>query len=311
MCDFIARTNWLNIKSNYFVHTIIIFNLSYYTNITITVTLMNHLTLCRALFLFFPKYYPHKSCTIFHINLYVFNIYTEIPNGTNKLNHVKRSAVFQNKPFGIPYSRMNHFAMTGISVCSRLFKTPFTTVMLNGILLLMKGSSLTNWSLFPSFFFDLVWQMMLLSLTALFEWGTMVLWMRVVPPARSSLSKSMKHSSHGNSNRVKMQTPAITLWFLEQCLLGFFILEKQLTSQDMFLIRSELSITAYLFLVLYRSTSCHKPPRYVPYKGTYVSYDGTFGMPDQGQMLNVWESQTAKSALRNDWPRIVPRHMSI
>ncbi len=53
----------------------------------------------------------------------------------------------------------------------------------------------------------------------------------------------------------KMQTPAITLWFPEQCLLGFFIFEKQLTSQDMFLIRSELSITAYLFLVLYRSTS--------------------------------------------------------
>jgi hypothetical protein len=52
-----------------------------------------------------------------------------------------------------------------------------------------------------------------------------------------------------------MQTPAITLWFPEQGLLGFFILEKQLASQDMFLIRSELSITAYLFLVLYRSTS--------------------------------------------------------
>ncbi len=54
-------------------------------------------------------------------------------------------------------------------------------------------------------------------------------------------------------NRVKMQTPAIPLWFPEQCLLGFFILEKQLASQDMFLVRSELSITAYLFLLLYRS----------------------------------------------------------
>jgi hypothetical protein len=53
----------------------------------------------------------------------------------------------------------------------------------------------------------------------------------------------------------KMQTPAITLWFPEQCLLGFFILKKQLASQDMFLIRSKLSITAYLFLVLYRSIS--------------------------------------------------------
>ncbi len=40
----------------------------------------------------------------------------------------------------------------------------------------------------------------------------------------------------------KMRTLAITLWFPEQCLvLGFFILEKQLASQDMFLIRSKLS----------------------------------------------------------------------
>ncbi len=52
-----------------------------------------------------------------------------------------------------------------------------------------------------------------------------------------------------------MQTPATTLWFPEQCLLGFFILEKQLASQDMFLVRPKLSITAYLFLVLYGSTS--------------------------------------------------------
>jgi hypothetical protein len=49
-----------------------------------------------------------------------------------------------------------------------------------------------------------------------------------------------------------MRTPAITLWFPEQCLLGFFILEKQLASQNMFLVRSKLSITVYLFLILYR-----------------------------------------------------------
>ncbi len=52
----------------------------------------------------------------------------------------------------------------------------------------------------------------------------------------------------------KMQTPAITLWFPEQCLLGYFILAKQLASQNVFLIRSKFSITAYLFLVFYRST---------------------------------------------------------
>ncbi len=33
---------------------------------------------------------------------------------------------------------------------------------------------------------------------------------------------------------------------------------------------------------------CHRPPRYVPYKCTYVPYNGTFGMSDQGQMLDVW-----------------------
>ncbi len=32
---------------------------------------------------------------------------------------------------------------------------------------------------------------------------------------------------------------------------------------------------------------CPKPPRYVPYKCTYVPYDGTFGASDQGQMLDV------------------------
>ncbi len=53
----------------------------------------------------------------------------------------------------------------------------------------------------------------------------------------------------------KMQTLLITLGFPEQCLLGFFILEKQLASQNVFLVRFELFITAYLFLVLYRSTS--------------------------------------------------------
>ncbi len=33
MCNFIARTNWLKVESNYLVDTIIIFNLSYYMNI--------------------------------------------------------------------------------------------------------------------------------------------------------------------------------------------------------------------------------------------------------------------------------------
>jgi hypothetical protein len=36
-----------------------------------------------------------------------------------------------------------------------------------------------------------------------------------------------------------------------------------------------------------KNRQCRKPPRYVPYKGTYVPYDGTFGIPDQGQTLDV------------------------
>ncbi len=108
MCDFVARTNWSNIESNYFVDTIIIFHLSYYTNISITVTFVKQVMLCRAFSFVCPESYPHKSGANFHIDLYVFNIRTEIPNGTNKLNHMKRSAVFQNKSFQIPYGRMNH-----------------------------------------------------------------------------------------------------------------------------------------------------------------------------------------------------------
>ncbi len=99
MCDFVARTNWSNIESIYFLDTIIIFNLSYYTNIMITFTFVNQAMLCHAFFFFPPKYYSHKSCTIFHIDLYVFNIHMKISNSTNKLNHVLRPAVFQNKPF--------------------------------------------------------------------------------------------------------------------------------------------------------------------------------------------------------------------
>ncbi len=108
MCDFVARTNWSKIESNYFVNTITNLNLSYYTNITITVTFVNQSTLCHAFFLFPSKNYPHKSRAIFHINMYILNIHTEVPNSTNKLNHMKRSAVFQNKPFAFPDSRMNH-----------------------------------------------------------------------------------------------------------------------------------------------------------------------------------------------------------
>jgi hypothetical protein len=33
--------------------------------------------------------------------------------------------------------------------------------------------------------------------------------------------------------------------------------------------------------------ACRRPSRYVPYKGTFVLYDSTFGASDQGQTLDV------------------------
>ena len=39
-----------------------------------------------------------------------------------------------------------------------------------------------------------------------------------------------------------------------------------------------------------------------------VPYKRTFGVPDQGQMLDVREGQTVESALRDDWTWNVPHH---
>ncbi len=109
MCNFIARTNWSIIESNYFMYPIIVLNHPYYTNVTITVTFVNQVTLSHTFLLFLPENYPHKSGAIFQINLYVFDVHMEIPNGTHKLHHVKQLAVFQDKQFEIPYGGMNHF----------------------------------------------------------------------------------------------------------------------------------------------------------------------------------------------------------
>ncbi len=108
MCDFVARTNWSNIESNYFVNTIKIFNLSYYTNIKITVTFVIQPTLCHAFFFFSPENYPHKSHAIFHSDFYILSIDSEVSNSTNKLSHMRRSVIFQNKPLAFGDSRMNH-----------------------------------------------------------------------------------------------------------------------------------------------------------------------------------------------------------
>ncbi len=93
MCNFVARTNWSNIKNNYFMHSIIVLNRTYYTNVTITITFVNQVMLSHTFLLFPPENYPHKSGAIFQIDLYVFYLHMEIPNGTHKLHHVKRLAV--------------------------------------------------------------------------------------------------------------------------------------------------------------------------------------------------------------------------
>jgi hypothetical protein len=86
----------------------IVLNLPYYTNVTITVTFINQVMLSRTFLLFPPVNYPHKSGAIFQVDLYMFDMHTKIPNGTHKLHHVKRLAVFQDEPFTIPYGGMNH-----------------------------------------------------------------------------------------------------------------------------------------------------------------------------------------------------------
>jgi hypothetical protein len=68
---------------------------------------------------------------------------------------MKWLATFQNEPFAFRDSEMNHLCRYGISVCPPLFKVFFSTVVLNGFLLLMNGSSLTILSLLLSFFFEL------------------------------------------------------------------------------------------------------------------------------------------------------------
>jgi hypothetical protein len=98
--------------------------------------------------------------------------------------------------------------------------------MLDGFLLLMKGLSLTNQLLSPSFFFGLGVTNNAVKPDCIPPTGAMVLRMRVVSPASSLLSKSMKHCSQGGSNLVKnAKTSNLTLISLTRIqrkfLLGF------------------------------------------------------------------------------------------
>ncbi len=154
MCDFITRTNWSNIKSNYFVNTIIIFNHSYYTNITSTVTFVNHLTLCRAFLFFSPKYArtsPVPSSTSIRTCLIFSQKFLTAPTSLTMWSgwpSFKTNRLYSHTALWII------LAVTGICVCSPLFKTPLSTVVLDGFLLSMKGLSSTNWSPSQWFFFS-------------------------------------------------------------------------------------------------------------------------------------------------------------
>jgi hypothetical protein len=253
MCDFIARTNWSNIESNCFVHTIIIFNLSYYTNIY--KLLLHSWIIWRCAM--------HSFCS--------FQSITRTSPVTSSTS-ICTCLIFTQKFLTAPSSltmwsgwlsfKMNllesHtakwiiFAVTGISICSPLLKTPFTTIVLDNFLLSMKGLSLTNWLPFPSFFWT--WcdkqccQARLRCLNRgqwFFEWGSFLQQAHCYQNQwNTALMKAAIKSNANTGNHT------LIFWTM----LGFFILEKQLASQDIFLIRSEL-IIAHLFLLLYRSTS--------------------------------------------------------
>ncbi len=66
-------------------------------------------------------------------------------------------------------------------------------------------------------------------------------------------------------------------------------------------LRRPLSLIVSILLVGMNLPFWCKPPR-------KVSYKCTFGVPDQGQTLDVWESQTTESALRWRTRQIAPRH---
>ncbi len=164
MCDFVARTNWSNIKSNYFVHTIIIFNLSYYTYIAITVTFVNQATLCCAFVFCITPTSPVPSST--SICMCLIFTWKFLPTPTS-FTMWRSQQFFKTNLSESHKAERIIFAITVISVCSPLFRTPFTTVVLDGYLLSMKGLSLTN--CFHHFFFDLVWLTMQPSLTVPFQ----------------------------------------------------------------------------------------------------------------------------------------------
>ncbi len=50
----------------------------------------------------------------------------------------------------------------------------------------------------------------------------------------------------------------------------------------------------FFYATTRRQVPCCKPPRYVPYICTYVPYDGTFAVSNQGQMLDLWQGEDSQ-----------------
>ncbi len=68
---------------------------------------------------------------------------------------------------------------------------------------------------------------------------------------------------------------------------------------DVYSTENTLALMAWRYTWLH--AACRKPPRYVPYKCTYVPYDGTFGASDQGQTLDVWGDIQQMSSRCQPW----------
>ncbi len=155
MCYFVPRTNWSNIESIYFMHSIIVPNLPYYTNVTITVTFVNQVTLSHTFLLFLPKNTrksPVPSSKLICTCLSYTQKFLTAPTSFTMWSGRPSFKTNRSQSCTVEWII---FTVTGISVCSPLYKLPFTAVMLDGFLSLTNGSSLMAWLLFPSVFLDL------------------------------------------------------------------------------------------------------------------------------------------------------------
>ncbi len=99
-----------------------------------------------------PENYPHNSRAIFHID-FAYLVFTLkfLTAPTNLIIWSARPS-FKMSLWHLETAEWIIFTVTGISICSPWLKLLVATVVLDGFLSSMKGSSLMNWSLSPLFF---------------------------------------------------------------------------------------------------------------------------------------------------------------